>query len=133
MNPDFKSRQLSFLLQNVAVTLILLGIHSYLFSHFAENTNFIIPIWQIYVFHFAVTTLLYSVINYQYSRGKTEIFNLFMGFTFLKMILSIVFLLPVLLSDSDNKQPEVFNFFIPYFLYLFFEVYSLTSFLQKKP
>ena len=71
MNPDFKSRQLSFLLQNVAVTLILLGIHSYLLSHFAENTNFIIPIWQIYVFHFAVTTLLYSVINYQYSRGKT--------------------------------------------------------------
>lgn len=133
MNPDFKSRQLSFLLQNVAVTLILLGIHSYLLSHFAESTNFIIPIWQIYVFHFAVTTLLYSVINYQYSRGKTEIFNLFMGFTFLKMILSIVFLLPVLLSDSDNKQPEVFNFFIPYFLYLFFEVYSLTSFLQKKP
>lgn len=133
MNPDFKSRQLSFLLQNVAVTLILLGIHSYLLSHFAESTNFIIPIWQIYVFHFAVTTLLYSVINYQYSRGKTEIFNLFMGFTFLKMILSIVFLLPVLLSDSDNKQPEVFNFFIPYFLYLFFEVYSLTSFLRKKP
>ncbi|HLV70513.1 MAG TPA: hypothetical protein VKY34_07380 [Xanthomarina sp.] len=133
MNPDFKPRQLSFLLQNVAVTLILLGIHSYLLSHFAENTNYIIPIWQIYIFHFAVTTLLYSVINYQYSRGKTEIFNLFMGFTFLKMILSIVFLLPVLLSDSENKQAEVFNFFIPYFLYLFFEVYSLTSFLQKKP
>jgi len=92
-----------------------------------------IPLWQIYVFHFVVTTLVYSVINFQYSNGKTEIFNLFLGFTLLKMILAIVFLLPVILSDMEKKQPDVFNFFIPYFLYLFFEVYSLTSFLQKKP
>jgi len=56
-----------------------------------------------------------------------------MGFTLLKMILAIVFLLPVFLSETENKQPDVFNFFIPYFLYLFFEVYSLTTFLQKKP
>lgn len=133
MNPAFKSRQLSFLIQNVVVTLILLGIHSYLLSHFAQNTQFIIPLWQIYVFHFVVTTLLYTVINYKYSKGKKEIFNTFMGFTLLKMILAIVFLLPVFLSETENKQPDVFNFFIPYFLYLFFEVYSLTSFLQKKP
>ncbi|HLV39122.1 hypothetical protein [Xanthomarina sp.] len=132
MNPVFISRQLSFLIQNVVVTLILLGIHSYLLSHF-ESITYMIPLWQIYVFHFVVTTLVYSVINFQYSKGKTEIFNLFMGFTLLKMILAIVFLLPVILSDMEKKQPDVFNFFIPYFLYLFFEVYSLTSFLQKKP
>jgi len=132
MNPVFISRQLSFLIQNVVVTLILLGIHSYLLSHF-ESITHMIPLWQIYVFHFVVTTLVYSVINFQYSKGKTEIFNLFMGFTLLKMILAIVFLLPVILSDMEKKQPDVFNFFIPYFLYLFFEVYSLTSFLQKKP
>src|SRR5690554_410043 len=90
MNPVFISRQLSFLAQNVAITLVLLGLHSYLLSHFGTMT-YMIPIWQVYVFHFAVTTLVYSVINYQYSRGKTEIFTLFMGFTLLKMILAIVF------------------------------------------
>jgi hypothetical protein len=133
MSPTFKSREITFLIQNVIVTLVLFGIHSYLLSHFAASTILIIPLWQIYIFQFAVTTLLYSVINYKYSNGKTEIFNTFMGFTLLKMVLAVVFLLPVLLSDSDNRQLEVFNFFIPYFLYLFFEVYSLTSFLQKKP
>ena len=132
MNAAFKSRQLAFLVQVVVVTLVLLGIHAYLLSHFAKNSNYLIPIWQIYIFHFTVTTLLYSVINFQYSRGKTEIFNLFMGFTFLKMILVIVFLLPVLLSDIEKKQPDIFNFFIPYFFYLFFEVYSITRFLQNK-
>ena len=132
MNAAFKSRQLAFLVQVIVVTLVLLGIHAYLLSHFAKNSNYLIPIWQIYIFHFTVTTLLYSVINFQYSRGKTEIFNLFMGFTFLKMILAIVFLLPVLLSDIEKKQPDIFNFFIPYFFYLFFEVYSITRFLQNK-
>ena len=132
MNAAFKSRQLAFLVQVIVVTLVLLGIHAYLLSHFAKNSNYLIPIWQIYMFHFTVTTLLYSVINLQYSRGKTEIFNLFMGITFLKMILAIVFLLPVLLSDIEKKQPDIFNFFIPYFFYLFFEVYSITRFLQNK-
>ena len=131
MAQSFKSRQLSFLIQNVVFTLILLGAHSYLLSHFTVEKTFFFPIWQIYVFHFIITSALYSVINYKYSKGKTDIFNTFMLSTFLKMILAIVFLLPLLLSDIENKQPDVFNFFIPYFLYLFFEVYSLTKFLKK--
>ncbi|MEY8870670.1 MULTISPECIES: hypothetical protein [Flavobacteriaceae] len=133
MNSAFKSRQLSFLVQNIIFTLVLFGLHSYLLSYFATDISFFFPVWQIYVFHFVITTLLYTVINYKYSSGKTEVFNVFMMSTFLKMILAIVFLLPLLLSDKENRQPDVFNFFIPYFLYLFFEVFSLTKFLQKTP
>ncbi len=132
MNSLFKTRQVNFLLQITILTLVLWGIHSYLLSYFGSELKLFFPIWQIYVFHFAITMLLYTIINYRYSNGKTEIFNLFMGSTFMKMILAIVFLLPLLLSDFDKKQPDVFNFFIPYFLYLFFEVFSITTFLQKK-
>ena len=127
----FKKRQISFLLQLVAVTAILLGLHTYLLSYFAEQIEFFFPVWHIYVFHVLVTAIFYTIINYRFSSGKTSIFNLFMGLTFLKMILAILFLLPLLLSDFENKQPDVFNFFIPYFMYLFFEVYALTKFLQK--
>lgn len=133
MNQAFKSREFSFLLQNLAVSLVIFGIHSYLISYLATDFDFFFPLWQIYLFHFVVTTILYTIINYKYSNGKTDIFNTFMVITFLKMTLAIVFLLPLLLSDFENKQPDVFNFFIPYFLYLFFEVYSVTQFLQKKP
>lgn len=133
MNQQFKSRQLSFLIQNIAFSLVLFGIHAYLVSYLAADFNFFFPLWQIYLFHFVVTTVLYTIINYKYSNGKTDIFNIFMVITFLKMTLAILFLLPLLLSDFENKQPDVFNFFIPYFLYLFFEVYSVTQFLQKKP
>lgn len=36
-----------------------------------------------------------------------------------------------MLSDFVKKQPDVFNFFIPYFIYLFLEVFYVTKFLQK--
>ncbi|MEZ4792921.1 MAG: hypothetical protein R2783_05525 [Gelidibacter sp.] len=133
MKPTFQSRELSFLLQITVFTLILFGVHSYLLAYLAPDTAFFFPIWQIYVFHWVITALFYTLINYKFSIGKTEIFNTFMLGTIAKMVVSILFLLPLLLSDFDNKQPDVFNFFIPYFLYLFFEVYSVTQFLQKSP
>ena len=128
---EFKKRQGVFLLQLVGVTALLFGIHAYLLYHFAADKTFFFPVWQIYAFHVVITLLFYTIINYRYAKGKKEIFNLFMILTFMKMFLAILFLLPLLLSDFENKQPDVFNFFIPYFLYLFFEVFAITRFLQK--
>ena len=132
MNAIFKKRQVAFLLQLTVVSLILFSTHSYLLHYFANQVIFFFPLWQVYIFLFVITFLLYAVINNKFSNGKTQIFNLFMVSTFLKMILAIIFLFPLLMSNQENKQPDVFNFFIPYFLYLFFEIYSLTTFLQKK-
>ncbi len=128
---EFKKRQISFLLQLIGVSVVLFAIHSYLLYHFTQEIQFFFPVWQVYAFHVFITLILYTVINYRFSSGKKDIFNLFMIMTFLKMALSILFLLPLLLSDFESKQPDVFNFFIPYFLYLFFEVFALTRFLQK--
>ncbi|MFP4844615.1 hypothetical protein [Winogradskyella sp. PE311] len=128
---DFKKRQITFLLQLVGFSILLFAIHSYLLYYFASAILFFFPTWQIYTFHIIVTLAFYSLINYKFSNGKKDIFNLFMVMTFLKMILAILFLLPLLLSDYENKQPDVFNFFIAYFLYLFFEVFAITKFLQK--
>ena len=127
----FKKRQISFLLQLLALTGILFGVHIYLLSYFADKIEFFFPLWHVYAFHLIVTAIFYTLVNYRFSSGKTNIFNLFMGLTFLKMVFAILFLLPLLLSDFENKQPDVFNFFIPYFLYLFFEVYAISKFLQK--
>ncbi len=131
MNEIFKKRQITFIIQLIVVSALLFGIHSYLLHYFAGNTKFFFPVWQVYAFHIIVTFLLFTVINFKYSKGNTQIFNTFMVSTFLKMILAILFLLPLLMADFENKQPDVFNFFIPYFLFLFFELYTLTAFLSK--
>ena len=131
MNEIFKKRQITFIIQLLVASVLLFGIHSYILHYFAGDTTFFFPVWQVYAFHIIVTFLLFTVINYKYSKGNKEIFNTFMVSTFLKMMLAILFLLPLILSDFKNKQPDVFNFFIPYFLFLFFEVFTLTTFLNK--
>mgnify|MGYP000436339261 CR=1 FL=1 len=128
---DFKKRQVTFLLQLVGVSLLLFAIHSYLLYYFSKDFTFFFSTWHLYVFHFVITYIFYSAINYRFSSGKKDIFNLFMVLTFFKMFLAIVFLLPLLFSNFENKLPDVFAFFILYFLYLFFEVLALTKFLQK--
>lgn len=128
---DFKKRQVAFFLQLVGVSVLIFAIHSYIIYHFVKETVFFFPLWQIYTFHIIITTAFYTIINYRFSIGKKEVFNLFMIMTFVKMILALLFLLPLLLSDLENKHPDVFNFFISYFLYLFFEVFVITKFLQK--
>ena len=128
---EFKKRQIAFLLQLIGVSVVLFAVHSYLLYYFAKEVVFFFPVWQIYAFHVFVTVIFYTIINYKFSSGKKNVFNLFMILTFLKMVLAILFLLPLLISDFENKQPDVFNFFIPYFLFLFFEVFALTRFLQK--
>lgn len=131
MNEVFKKRQLSFLLKLGLLSLLLFGVHLYLFqSFFADSATFFL-IWQIYLFHFTTVLLIYSVINYKFSNGTTVVFNYFMIGTLLKMILSFLFLLPFLLSDFESKKPDVLNFFIPYFIFLAFEVFSVNYFLNK--
>ena len=127
----FKKRQVLFLLQLIGLTLVLFITHSYLHHYFLNSNALLFPIWQIYAFHIFVTTALYGIINYKYSFGQKAIFNLFMGMTLLKMILSILFLLPLFLSDFEAKRADIFNFFVPHFFFLFFEIFSLTKLLQN--
>ena len=48
------------------------------------------------------------------------------------MILVIVFLIPLFLSNETEKIGDTINFFIPYFIFLAFEVYSINQFLTAK-
>ena len=128
----FKKRQVLFLLQLIGLTLVLFITHFYLYYYFSNLNPPFFPIWQVYIFHFFVTTTLFTVVNYRYSFVQKSIFNLFMGMTLLKMIFSIVFLLPLFLSDFESKKLDVVNFFAPYFLFLFFEIFSLTKLLQNQ-
>ena len=84
-----------------------------------------------YVFQFTVTFLLYGYLNFTMEKNATQVFNFFMIGTFFKMGLSILFLLPLLLAEDIEKQPDIINFFVVYFLFLFFEVVSLVRMLKN--
>lgn len=132
MNAIFKKRQINFTLQLLALCLLLFGIHSYLTYHFAKDIIAFFPLWHIYLFHSITISIIYTLINYRDSVGKTDVFNAFILGMLAKMILVTVFLLPWILSKPEQKGLDLANFFIPYFLFLIYEVYSVTKFLQKK-
>ena len=132
MNTLFKTRELNFLIKLSAISIFLFGAHSYLNYYFAQDILFFFPLWHIYLFHVVTVFLIYSLINYRDSIGKTDVFNVFMLGMLLKMILVIVFLLPWLLSKPEQQGYDLTNFFVPYFILLAFEVYSVTEFLQIK-
>jgi hypothetical protein len=130
MNSDFKKRESTFLLLLVLFTALLFVIHWYIVHHFFSQVDLILRLYTIYGFHFLTVLIVYTIVNFRYSSGKKEVFTIFMGATLFKMILCLVFLLPVLLSPNENATLEVFNFFIPYFLFLAFEIINIIRFLK---
>ena len=132
MNDLFKKREVSFLVQFISLSALLFGTHSYLNFHFAKDVLLFFPLWHIYIFHLITVIIIYTLINYRDSIGKTEVFKTFILGMLLKMILTMVFLLPWILSKPEQKGFDLANFFIPYFIFLAFEVYSVVKFLQKK-
>ena len=119
MNNFFIKRQTEFTVQLIALSLILFSTHSYLCYHFASEILFFFPLWHIYVFNIVLILTIFTLVNYRDSSAKNELFNLFI-------------LLPWLLSNPQQQGFDLANFFIPYFVFLTFEVYSVTKLLQKK-
>jgi len=120
------------MLQLVIGAAILYLLHVYLLNSLASELEFVIPLWTTYVFHAIAVLVVYSIINFRFSNGKKEVFNAFILLMLLKMVFMIVFLLPLFLSDAQNKIPDAINFFIPYFIFLAFEVYGIHQFLAAE-
>jgi hypothetical protein len=132
MPESFKKRQLLFMVQLLIGGALLYLLHAYLLNALQPDNEFVIPLWNTYLFHFISVLIVYSIINFRFSNGKTQVFNPFILLMILKMFLVVVFLLPLFVSEAPNKVSDAINFFIPYFIFLGFEVYSINQFLAAK-
>ena len=120
----------SFLIKLIGFGAILFGIHTYLLANFFEG-ELKFPIWSIYVFHIVTVCAVFLIVRDQSKKKSQKIFQAFLILTIVKMVLAIIFLSPLFFNEYKHTQLEVINFFIPYFLFLGFEIFSLNSFLQK--
>lgn len=132
MPESFKKRQLLFMVQLLIGASLLYLLHTYLLNALQPDNKFVIPLWNTYLFHFISVLIVYSIINFRFSSGKVQVFNPFILLMILKMFLVVIFLLPLFLSEVPNKVNDAVNFFIPYFIFLAFEVYSINQFLSAK-
>lgn len=130
MKQPFVRRSLRFLLLIALVAFALYGIHSYVAAHFLTDKVFVLPLWGIYFFHFVTVAIVFALVNYTAVYTEKPVFPVFMYATLGKMVLAIVFLLPVLFKGAPHPQVDVLNFFIPYFIFLAVEVAGITKLLK---
>lgn len=123
---------LYFIVKLVGFTALLWAIHWYVFFNLFPELLLYLPLWSIYLFNAAMVFIVYSIIYYKVSHGSDKAYTIFLSLTLVKMVLAIVFLLPLFLGKVEHVQHEVFNFFIPYFLYLIFEIYALNNFFKNE-
>lgn len=119
-----------FLIKLISLSLLLFLVHSCILVQLFPGELYF-PLWSIYTFNAVLVFTIYITVRYYSGKELQSTFKIFMGLSALKMLLAILFLLPLFLGKSDRPQTEIFNFFIPYFLLLILEITGLTKFLQK--
>lgn len=112
-------------------TLVLFTIHYLIIQQFS-SVIFFYQLWQIYLF-LAITTLgVFSIVNFVHKNFSDKSGFAFIGLTIFKMAASIIFFIPLMQSEIVDKVPDIFNFFIPYFLYLILEVVFSVRLINSK-
>lgn len=119
-----------FAINLLIFSILLFSIHAYLLLQFFDG-DLQIPVWSIYLFNAGMVFLVYFVLLKQLAKGQKKILYYFLALTIGKMVLAILFLSPLFFTENKNVELEVINFFVPYFLYLGFEIVHIYNFLQK--
>lgn len=91
-----------------------------------------LTLWHIHAFLGLLTFLGYLGLLFTHHRDATKTGFAYIGIGFLKMLASVLFLYPVIVSGSDAVMIDVLSFFVPYFLFLAFELRFVVRLLKKK-
>jgi len=106
--------------------MVLFAIHYLIINKLLNEYFFYYPAYTIYLFLIVVTSIIIVAILAIHNNYKDKTGFAFLSFSILKMLLAVIFLIPLITSDLINKVPDILSFFIPYFLFLTLEtVYIL--------
>lgn len=125
------SKHIGLFLKVAAIALVGMGVHYYVLSVIMPGAIFLIPIWSIYAFNAIMVAAIIAIVLHYAAKKSEKLFYIFLAYTLLKMLLAVVFLLPLFVQESAYETAEVANFFIPYFGFLVLEVFTLFDFLKK--
>ena len=119
------------LLQFLALAIVLFGVHAYIIVQFFLLEPAYFPLWGIYLFNSLMVVAVLSIVFVKTLKGYTKGYQLFLTLTLIKMVLALVFLLPLFFGKAAAPRFDVVNFFVPYFIFLGFEIWVLNRFFQQ--
>lgn len=114
---------------------LILAVTIYLVDHYLPENKLLSPdVWGFLVFFAGITFLAYRLSMAGIKQGGESSVFFILGGVVLKLLLSMVFALVYIYTQQVDKIQFISNFFILYFIYTAFEMYSLMYNLraQKK-
>ena len=125
-------KQFSFLKFLIPLSIIL-GFLQHLGSlKLYKDFTFFYETSSIYLFHTITTIIILSILIFINQKEPLKTGFVFMGLSLFKMMVIIIILIPLIKSDLADKTIDIFSFFIPYFLYLFFETFFAIRLINQK-
>lgn len=122
---------LNFIKLFLPFALVLFGLQYFVTLQLFQSTPFYYSVWSIYVFHIIITLVAYLFLLYVHKNFPDYGGYTFMGLGVIKMMACVVFLIPMIQSDTLDRIPDVAAFFIPYFMFLLFETIFAVRLINK--
>ncbi len=85
----------------------------------------------IYAFHFLFVFSVFVILLYVKNTRPSYVLQFFIALTLIKIVASLLFLIPVFSGKSPNPGRDIIQFFLPYFIFLVAEISGVNKFLQK--
>ena len=121
----------NFLKYLIPFAIVLFLVQHFTVANLFKDIPFFYSTWSIYVFHIIITLLSYLFLLFVHKNFPDKTGFTFMGIGLIKMMAGVVFLIPMIQSDTIDRIPDVAAFFIPYFLFLFFETIFAVRLINK--
>jgi len=122
----------SFFKTIIPFTIGLFLIQYFIVSIYFKNTNFIAPTSAIYIFHFTLTSLVFTLLIISHKKNPDYTGFAFLGGSLFKMIVVIIFIIIATNNDIKIHIQDFISFFIPYFFFLFIETYLAIKLLKNR-
>jgi hypothetical protein len=122
---------IDYLFKISGLTVFLILIHYFLF----ENSSFSLQnnlIQRFYMFLTLLNLFTFYVLLRVDQKKSEYVGYTFLGFVLIKMVVSFVFLYPIIKANMIDKEKFILIFFALYFIYLIFETVSSMSLINKK-
>lgn len=125
------NRVVDFLKFFVPFSIVLFVAQYFAMQSLSETLVFFYQTWSIYTFNIVATFLVYLFLIFVNNNFKDYTGFAFLGASLFRMMAAVVFLIPLIKAGVKDPIVDVSAFFIPYFLFLFFETYFAIRLINK--
>jgi hypothetical protein len=116
----------------IPFSILLLGTQYIVIASWFENVDFFYQTWSVYAFNIISALIIYIFLIFVHRTFPEKTGFAFLAGGILKMMAVLIFLMPLINADVKDPIPDMAAFFIPYFLFLFFETFLAVRLINQR-